>query len=188
MRVPTGDEMCYLVYTTLAYGAQGISYYVYSCAGHKGAIANADGTPTPLYDPLKVLNREFVAVAAQLQPLRCLGVYHAGMLPPGAEPLAQDAAFVLEPPAPSQKYQPPEPVKGVLLGCFGPPGGTMTAKSATHVVVVNLDYKSEATAGLRGPEPLETFDAVAGEWSPVKEARAELRLPRGGGRLLRLRR
>jgi len=28
MRVPNGDELRYLVYTTLAYGAQGISYYV----------------------------------------------------------------------------------------------------------------------------------------------------------------
>ena len=38
-RVPTGDEMRYLVYTTLAYGAQGISYYVYCCQGHTGGIA-----------------------------------------------------------------------------------------------------------------------------------------------------
>jgi len=187
MRVPTGDEMRYLVYTTLAYGAQGISYYVYSCAGHKGAIANADGTPTPLYHALKALNREFVAVASQSQPLRCLGVYHAGMLPPGAEPLPQDAAFVVDPPVPAQKYQPPEPVKGVLLGCFGQPGETRTAKSATHVVVVNLDYKAEATLGIRGPAPLEIFDAATGEWSPAGGIRAELRLPHGGGRLMRVR-
>ena len=34
MRVPTPDEMRYLVYTSVAYGAQGISYYVYSDDGH----------------------------------------------------------------------------------------------------------------------------------------------------------
>jgi hypothetical protein len=50
-RIPTGDEMRYLVYTTLAYGAQGISYYVYCCAGHQGGIALPDGKPTPLYQP-----------------------------------------------------------------------------------------------------------------------------------------
>lgn len=188
MRVPQGDELRYLVYTTLAYGAQGISYYVYSCAGHTGAIAGTDGTPTPLYHALKMLNREFVAVASQLQPLRCTGVYHAGMLPPGAEPLPADAVFVLDPPVPARQYQPPAPVKGVLLGCFSPPAKTQSAPSATHVVVVNLDYQSEATLGIRGPAPLETFDAAAGAWSPVEDARAELRLPRGGGRLLRLRR
>ena len=86
MRVPTGDELRYLVYTTLAYGGQGISYYIYTCPGHKGGIANADGTPTPLHDALKTLNRDFVAIARELQPLRSLGVYHAGMMPQGSEP------------------------------------------------------------------------------------------------------
>ena len=52
MRVPNPNEMRFLVYTTLAYGAQGISYYVYCCAGHTGGIANADGSPTRLNDPL----------------------------------------------------------------------------------------------------------------------------------------
>lgn len=55
MRVPTGDEMRYLIYTTLAYGAQGVSYYVYCHPGHTGGIALADGTPTPLYEALKSL-------------------------------------------------------------------------------------------------------------------------------------
>ena len=74
-RVPQGDEMRYLVYTTLAYGAQGISYYVYCHPGHTGGIALADGTPTPIYHALKTLNREFVATAEVLQPLRSLAVY-----------------------------------------------------------------------------------------------------------------
>ena len=49
----TGDEMRYLVYTTLAYGAQGISYYVYCHPGHTGGISQPDGTPTPIYHALK---------------------------------------------------------------------------------------------------------------------------------------
>ena len=76
MRVPGPDEMRYLVYTTLAYGAQGISYYVYCTAGHTGGIALPDGTPTPIYHTLKSLNREFVAIAQELfqkEPLRSLG-------------------------------------------------------------------------------------------------------------------
>ena len=75
MRVPTSDEVRYLDYTTLAYGAQGISYYVYCCAGHTGAVAHADGTLTQLGYTLKTLNREFATIAQQLQPLRSLGVY-----------------------------------------------------------------------------------------------------------------
>ena len=188
MRVPQEDEMRYLIYTTLAYGAQGVSYYVYSCGGHTGAVAHADGTPTTLYHALKTLNREFVAVASQLQPLRLLGVYHAGMSPPGAEPLPADARFKLDPPVPAMDYRPPDPVKGVLVGCFGPMGQGRGAAFPTHALVVNLDYGAEAVVGLRGPSRLELFDATTGQWSRAKGARAELHLPRGGGKLVRVRR
>ncbi len=179
-RVPQGDEMRYLVYTTLAYGAQGISYYVYCHPGHTGAIALPDGTPTPIYHALKTLNREFVAIAAELQPCRSLAVYHAGMLPSGAEPLPEGAPFRLDPPLPPLAYNPPEPVRGALLGYFGTPG------KPTHVVVVNLDYKAETTLTLAGPRPLDTFDATARTWSPVGSPRAPLQLPPGGGKLLRI--
>ena len=187
MRIPGPDEMRYLVYTTLAYGAQGISYYVYSYPGHTGAIALADGTPTPLYHTLKLLNREFAAVAAQLQTLRPAGVYHAGMAPPGSEPLPADLAFALEPPVPTAEYRPLEPVKGVLLGCYGPQGTPGADASPTHVLVVNLDYAADAVVGVRGPALIERFDAVTGGWAPVRDTRAELHLPRGGGALLRVR-
>jgi hypothetical protein len=188
MRVPTAQEMRYLIYTTLAYGAQGISYYVYCCAGHTGGIANADGTPTPLYPALKSLNREFVAISRELQSLNSLGVFHAGMLPPGTEPLPKNAAFVLDPPWPDVEYRAPQPVKGVLLGYFGPAAKAGATSKPTHVLVVNLDYQTEVVAGLRGPARLEIFDANNGQWSRTKEKRAALRLPPGDGRLVRIRR
>ncbi len=185
MRVPTGDEMRYLVYTTLAYGAHGISYYVYCCAGHTGAIALPDGTPTPIYHALKPLNREFAAIAGQLQPLRSLGVYHAGMMPPGAEALPADAPFRLDPAVPVIPYKPPERVRGMLLGLFGPAGKAGEPATPTHVLVVNLDYRAEAVTGLVGPGNLEAFDAAAGTWSPVAGSDKAVRLPPGGGKLLR---
>ena len=179
-RVPQGDEMRYLVYTTLAYGAQGISYYVYCHPGHTGGIAQADGTPTPIYHALKTLNREFVAIAGELQQLQSLAVYHAGMAPPGAQLLPTDAPFRLDPPVPSLAYHPPERVRGVLLGYFG------TASKPSHVVVVNLDYKAEAVLTIVGPDPLDAFDAAASTWSAIGSPRAELRLPPGGGKLVRI--
>jgi hypothetical protein len=187
MRAPKPDEMRFLVYTTLAYGAQGLSYYVYCCAGHTGGIANADGTPTPLYAPLKTLNREFAAAALQLQSLQSLGVYHAGMLPPGAVPLPKDAPFTPDPPLPAMDYKPPQPVKGLLLGYFGPTPKSGNLSTPTHVVVVNLDYRAEALLGINGPAELEMFDAAAGQWLPASGRRADLRLPPGGGKLLRAR-
>lgn len=180
MRVPTGDEMTYLVYTTLAYGAQGISYYVYCHPGHTGAIALPDGTPTLIYHALKSLNREFTAIAGQLQPLRSLAVYHLGMKPDGTVPLPPDAPFRLEPAVPDMEYRVPERVRGFVLGYFG------QANEPTHVVVVNLDYKAEATTTVIGPGRLELFDAISSAWQPAAGARAELKLPPGGGRLLRL--
>lgn len=187
MRVPTGEEMRFLVYTTLAYGAQGISYYVYCHPGHTGGIAHADGSPTPWYAALKSLNREFVAIARELAPLRVTGVYHAGMMPPGAKPLPADAAFSFDPPVSAQSYQPPQPVRGAPLGSFAKrsKGGQLLAP--THALVVNLDYSAEATVGVRGPGRLEVFDAATGKWSRLRERRADLRLLPGGGKLVRLR-
>jgi hypothetical protein len=180
MRAPGPDELRYLIYTTLAYGGQGVSYYVYCAAGHTGGIALADGTPTPLYHALKSLNREFVAIAKELQPLRSLRVYHAGMSPRGSEPLPPSAPFRCEPAIAESKYHPSERVRGFLLGYFG------KGDKPSHAVVVNLDYKEEATAGLLGPGDLEAFDAVSRTWSAAGKARLVLRLPPGGGKLVRV--
>ena len=188
MRVPTSDEVRYLDYTSLAYGAQGISYYVYCCAGHTGAVAHADGTPTPLYDTLKTLNREFVSIAQQLQPLRSLGVYHAGMLPQGTEPVPTDGRFQLDPPVPAMSYTNLQPVKGVLLGYFGPAAKGKKTPAPTHVMVVNLDYQAEVAVGIRGPSRLELFDPATSRWSRSSGKRADLHLPHGGGQLVRVRR
>lgn len=188
MRVPTGNEMRYLVYTTLAYGAQGISYYVY-CAGcykgYTGGIARHDGTPMPIYDVVKPLNHEFVAIATELQTLVSLGIYHAGMTPWGTSPLANDAPFRLDPPVAPMPYENMKPVKGMVLGYFGPPGQANEPAKPTHVLVVNLDYQAAAVTTLVGPGKLEVFDATAKTWSPAGAGRAELRLPPGGGKLVR---
>ena len=184
-RVPNGDEMRFLVYTTLAYGAQGISYYVYCYPGHEGSITKPDGTPTPLYDALKSLNREFVAMAKELRSLRSLNVFHTGMQPPGVAPLPKQSAFTFDPPVADMDYKTGERVKGVLLSHFGPAEKANTA--GTHVLVVNLDYNAERTVGLSAPAPLEVFDAASGKWLPVGGSRAELHLTNGGGKLVRVR-
>jgi hypothetical protein len=182
MRVPTPNEMRYLVYTTLGYGAQGISYYVYSAAGHTGGIALADGTPTPIYDALRSFNSEFVAVAAQTQPLHLLAVYHSGHQPPGTHPVPTNGLFQLDPPFPTISYNAPEPVNGVLLSCFA----DASEKSASHVLVVNLDYAASKTVGIRGPSALATFNPASRTWTAPGPARLNLELPPGGGALLRV--
>jgi len=173
MRVPNANELRYLVYSTLAYGAQGISYYVYACANHHGSLVGLDGTPGPLYHALKSYNREFAAIAGELQPLRSLGVYHTSMREPGCESLPAGAAFGLD-----SSKSPARP-RGFLLGSFG------VKEKPTHVVVVNLDYTVEASTSLIGPGKLEVFDAKTARWTAAKKAAIELTLPPGGGRLVR---
>lgn len=188
MRVPGPDEMRYLVYTTLAYGAQGISYYVYCCPGHTGGIANPDGSPTPLYGALKTLNRDFAAIARELQPLDSLSIYHAGMLPPGSEPLPEKAAFTFDPPVAALTYSPPDPVRGVMLGVFGAPARMKKPAKPTHALVVNLDYGAGQRVGIRGPGRLEVFDPANGKWTRLKGKGPALDLPPGGGKLVRVER
>jgi hypothetical protein len=174
MRIPNTNELRYLVFTTLAYGAQGISYYVYAHPGHFGSIASLDGTPGPLYHALKFYNREFLAIARELQPLRSLAVHHTAMREAGCQPLPTNALFRLDPLPSAQKP------RGFLLGSFG------AKETPSHVVVVNLDYTAPANPTLTGPGEIEIFDAAAGQWTAVKKNAAGLSLPPGGGKLLRV--
>lgn len=173
MRVPNADELRYLVYSTLAYGAQGISYYVYACANHQGSLVGLDGTPGPLYMALKSYNREFAAIAKECQPLRSLGVYHTSMRESGCEPLPANMSFRIDSPSPASP-------RGFLLGVFG------TAEKPTHAVIVNLDYTTGVKASLTGPGQLDLFDASAGRWDLAAKNATELALPPGGGRLVRV--
>jgi len=173
MRVPQGNELRYLVYTTAAYGAQGLSYYVYCHPGHTGGMALADGTPTPLYEAARVLNRDFVAMAAELQPLRSLAVGHTVLREPGCEPVAGDSPLRVEASGPEGG------ARGFVVGLFG------RERSATHAVVVNLDYNREVTATVTGPANLETFQPATAAWAPAKKSRMEVRFAPGGGRLVR---
>ena len=183
IRVPKPNEMQFLVYTTLAYGAQGIAHYVYCAPGHDGGMATSDGKLTPLYHVMKKLNQEFVAIATELQPLKSLAVYHTGMTPPMTEPLPANAPFCFHPPMRPMDYTKNERVRGALLGYFG------KEKEPSHVVVVNMDYEDEAVLSLVGPVyvgKLEIFDATTRTWTPTASPRAELRLPPGGGKLVRV--
>ena len=90
------------------------------------------------------------------------------------------APFRFDPPIAPLAYSPPERVRGFLLGYFG------TDDKPSHVMAVNLDYKAEATVVLAGPGSLQAFDAKSGAWSAASGARLELRLPPGGGKLVRV--
>ncbi len=191
VRVPTANEVRYQVYTTLAYGAQTISYYVYSFTNHQGGMALGDGTPTPLYTAAQSLNKEFETIADQVQPLNSIGAYHLGDLPTGwgtsdgSSPMRLPAGspFTLTPSVPNTTYVTNTPVKGIVLGMFG--RGSQLA-DATYTLVVNLNYSSGTITTVNGPGNLSTFDALTGVWSATGHPWASLNLLPGGGVLVGL--
>ena len=186
MRPPNRNEMRWLNYTSLAYGAQGISYYVYYSPGHYydrfggnvGGMMKPDGSTTPQYEAAKELNPQFIAVASELQPLHSLAVYHKGTVPWGAKGLPDNASF-------SVKFSGEEPLstmpdEGILLGYFGNKGG-----NPTHVLVVNLNYKRALQTTVVGPGRLSLFDASTRKWTEADGSSADITLPPGGGKLFR---
>jgi hypothetical protein len=210
-RAPNGDELRWLNYTTLAYGAQGLCYFMYCNPGlykefkeQAGTMLRPDGTTTPLYEAAKALNPQFVAIASQLQPLRSLGAYHVGTIYPGTRALPADAPFHLDPTAKGDSPTPATSGKrymyytnsgilherytnsGILLGYFGKPDNSGKPCEPTHVLVVNLDYRNAVTTTVVGPDPLEAFDAAQQTWKRVSSPKITLTLPPGGGTLVRV--
>ena len=164
-RGPGEHELRWLTYTSLAYGAQAIAHFRYDV----GLWKERD-VPLPLYWSLCATNREFVAIATELQPLKSLGVYHCGKLPVGGKPLPPKSTFSPDPAS-----------QEVLLGCFG-----KSASRPTHVVVVNLDYKNAMTTTLIGPGAMDVFHALTKNWcAQPGGTRIKLDLPPGGGALVR---
>ena len=193
VRVPTGNELRFLYTTSLAYGAQGISQFVYYGANvlpEGGGMALVDGTTTTLYDTAKTLNREFVAIAKEVQSMRHIGAYHLGDLPWGSG--ATDGSSPLRLPGTSPftisgisdtDYKQNAPVRGAVLGLWGP---NDLLADATRALVVNLDYSSALDTRVTGPGDLSVFDPATGKWNLQAHAWADVRLLPGGGVLVGL--
>ena len=181
-RIPGPDELRFLVWTTLAYGAQGIYYYVYAFQGHAGTIVGLDGKPGPNYEPLKVLNREFVTVAKQTRGYRFVGAYLQGLHAPGTTPYGDQAVLKVAPKAPSAELgRNQELTDTTLVSRFDDRNGP------ARFMVVNLDYRQDRKIAVKGPGPLERLDPATGAWISLKGDKAWISLTRGGGVLLRVR-
>ena len=197
LRAPNGNEYRYLAYTSLAYGSQGLANYVYGHKGHWGSVHDPEtGKTTPLYDACKSINREFVAIAKELQPLTSLAVWHAGEIPFGTDPWPENSAFALQPQPENISqgltdakvhyaqdrnfFNVRPPVKGFLMGVFGP------KDKASHLLLVNLDYCRNADITLKSPLPLDRFDQFSGNWSDAGGCSVRLDIPPGSGILMRL--
>jgi hypothetical protein len=188
VRIPTAHQERFLAYTTLAYGAQAICYFVWCWPGAQGGIVNPDGTPSAVYNVVKATNREFVAVAKQCQPLKSVGAYLKGYrsdaLPPGTVQLPQDSPFDVAAVSNEASYQDGAPLQGILFGLFG--AKDASPADATIALVVNLDYTVGKKYALTAAENLSVFRCDTNTWFATNERTVTLELPPGGGTLVGL--
>jgi hypothetical protein len=173
-RLPSAAELRWLVYTTLAYGGRGISYFTYWGPESYGGIYR-DGKPAPHARDVAALNAELAKLGPELLLLESLAVYHTGELPVGTQAIPASA---------------PVQVTGggeVVLGLFGRGG------AASAFLVVNRSYQSEVEVTLKVMLPgagTESLDPSTGKWGGGKALPAErtlaVKLTPGDGRLYRV--
>ncbi|MGK0188055.1 MAG: hypothetical protein ACI9R3_003847 [Verrucomicrobiales bacterium] len=173
LRGPNVDELRWLTYTSLAYGVQGLAHFRYDTGFWKEPRENI--TPVPNCWAVSQLNRDFVAIAGELQALKSIGAYHGGELPKGGVAIPADLPFMLE-----------EESGQLLLGYFGE-----TVEQVTHLLVVNKDYRRAQTVQLTVPGQAEIFHAPTNSWRRDSnglpfERELKLDLPAGGGVLVRM--
>ena len=193
IRVPNAVETRFLIYSTLAYGAQGISYFQYTEADFPqiGGIVQRDGKTMPIYPTIEAGNREFVNIAKQYQSLNWIGTYQKGygsIAPPGTKQLPLDSPFSISSGSSSlpnnMVYHNGDPLKGVLLGLFDADGNSPA--DATFVLVQNMDYSGDRNYTLTGTGNLSIFDPGRGEWVAMGSNQISLDLAAGGGLLVGL--
>ena len=178
-RIPNVDEMRYLAHTTAAYGASGLYWYVYGCKGHRGMIAETNGTVGVKYEGVKKINREFIAFSRVLRGLGFKGAYMQGAHAPGTTPYGAQALVALSPEAPSSEVaEDARHVDTTLVTRFA------DAEGRPYLMVVNCDYAKDRTVHVSAPFAAELFDPASGRWSPAG-AEFDLELVRGGGAIIR---
>jgi len=172
-RLPNAQELRWLIYTTLAYGGRGISYFTYWGPAAYGGLYQ-DGKRTPLALEVARLNGEVAALSPALMQLDSLGAYHTPPLPLGAEAIPAHSPVQV---AAEGQF---------VLGLFGP--GKPTA-----FMLVNRDYRQGAVARLRlakGIRGVQEYDRRTRAWRGYAAPAGQgltVHLEPGDGRLFRLR-
>lgn len=201
-RIPTPNEERFLAYSTMAYGAKGISYFVWYHPYFTGGIVDADDKPTAIYSTLATTNREFVNIAKQYKSLNAIGTYIKGYSttqtwslskwkyvtefngPTGTTTLPSNSPFNITNLSDDMTYAEGDVLKGALLGLFGADGASLS--DATYAMVTNLDYTSSKRYIITGPGNLSVFDAALGIWTATGSNQVTLDVLPGGGVLVGL--
>lgn len=171
-RMPTENELRWLIYTTLAYGGRGISYFLYWGPEKWGGFYR-EGKPAAVASALPQLNSDVATLSPFLMKKQSLHVYHSGALSEGCLPI--------HPQCPIQIKSPGE----FVLGLFG-----KSAAAIDSFMIVNRSYAHGATATFSTPRAanVEQFDTRTRRWTRCeqnKEHHYSARFQPGEGRLFR---
>ncbi|HEX5218901.1 MAG TPA: hypothetical protein VFZ59_04990 [Verrucomicrobiae bacterium] len=175
-RLPNGNELRWLVFTTMAYGGRGISYFTYwGPPAYNGLYM--DGNPMPLLTNVVALNKEIAAFGPALMEWDSLGAYQTAPLPYGAEAIPTNC--------PVQITSEGE----FVVGLFG------TANKPTAFMIVNRNYRdaAQATATISfAGKHIQERDRNSGTWLPPRKLKDDrptkmrVKLAPGDGRLFRI--
>ena len=173
-RLPNAHELRWLVFTTMAYGGRGISYFTYWGPKDYNGLYQ-DGKPAPLIKDVAALNKEIAKFGPALLELNSVGVYHTAPLPYGGEALPTFS---------------PVQIMGegeFVLGLFG------KAAQTNAFMIVNRNYRHEAETTVKVTLPgrkLKELDRQTGKWTRAKSLSEKrtvaLKLAPGDGRLFRV--
>ncbi|MCE5259614.1 MAG: hypothetical protein LLG44_11255 [Chloroflexi bacterium] len=161
VRDVTAADLRYQVYTTLAYGAKGISYFTYAVPGAStfgDGLLDRAGNKTAKWEAAREINLEVAQLGKWLLGLESTGVYYTQPPEPECAPIA-DSSLVLD--ASGGKLQ---------LGEFIDEAG------ARWLMVVNLDRDKVASARLTlGAEvtAVQMVDKTTGALVPLVCADAQ---------------
>lgn len=157
-RALTENELRYEAMQTLVFGAQGLVYFTYWLPQDDGAfhwshsIMNRDGTPGPLYAPVKAVNREVQALAKSLYGATIVRTFQTGTVPPDGHGPPDDVPIKVEGGA------------NLSVGVF------RGAKGFLYILLTNRDYRKPTTVKVTlsaGKRAIERLDTTTERWGTV---------------------
>lgn len=177
LRECTEADLKWQVYTSLAFGCRGVTYFTYwdskeLAVSGAPAIMALDGKPDKKYDYVKRLNARIAKLGPTLTKLVCTGAYCSGEpIPPGGIELADDA-----------------PVKKIeggrsLVGCFHDGAGKR------YIFIVNRTLKFIVTSKVTLDAKAESVSEISQETgellepTPLTDGMHQVRLQPGEGQL-----
>jgi hypothetical protein len=170
--VPSPANLLLQAYTTLAAGAQGLTWYTYYGGGYLYAPVDKSGARTATWSYLKMVNDQVKVLGPTMRHLKSTGVYFTAPPPTDAGP-----------PLPGKLVVAVNASAPVMVGEFEGPAGE------AYVMLVNLSLERSTRTAITttpGHEPLGSISPVDRSLLPL-EREQSLWLAAGQGALIKLR-